>query len=148
MGRRSTGGSTAVDHGLGLGVYGMYALGPFLAGLPTLAGVLIAYARREAAGELPREHYDFQIRSFWISITCLVAAAVWGGATYWASETAGDGEVAAFGALAVSALAAATLWPVGAAIFGMVRLLSGRRVGNDDDGYALDASDVRRIPVH
>lgn len=149
MGRRSSGGSTAVDQGLGLGVYGMYALSPFLAGLPALAGVLIAYARRESAGELPREHYDFQIRSFWVSITCLIAAGVWGASAFWADQVAGEAEMAAFGALAVGALGAATLWPVGAAIFGMVRLLSGKAIDHDDALEPLPAPPrVRRIPVH
>jgi uncharacterized membrane protein len=120
-----------VDHGLGLGVYGLYAAAPLAVGLPAVAGVLIAYARREQADGLQRAHYDFQIRAFWHAATWLGAAVIWGLAAVVAGVGDGDwsGNAATFAMLAGGAAVAATLWPLGSAVFGFVRLASGRPVG-------------------
>lgn len=47
-------------------VYGCYAAGFILAGLPWLIGIIIAYVKRpEAYGTWLESHFRWQIRTFW-----------------------------------------------------------------------------------
>ena len=48
-------------------VYGLYVLGYFLGGIPTLAGLIYAYLARGTDADLD-SHLTFQIRTFWISL--------------------------------------------------------------------------------
>ena len=48
-------------------VYGLYLIALATA-VPVLIGVIVAYVGRSGAGPAMRTHYDFQIRTFWMSI--------------------------------------------------------------------------------
>lgn len=48
-------------------VYGLYLIALATA-VPVLIGVIVAYACRGGAAPAMRTHYDFQIRTFWMSI--------------------------------------------------------------------------------
>ena len=48
-------------------VYVLYILGLFH-GLTIVIGLILAYVARDNAGPVMRSHYDWQIRSFWLSI--------------------------------------------------------------------------------
>lgn len=50
-------------------VYGLYAVGLFIAGLPTIAGLILAYVKRgSAAGTIYEAHFNYAISTFWISM--------------------------------------------------------------------------------
>lgn len=50
-------------------VYGLYTLGLFLGGLPTLVGLIMAYVKRnDFTGTIYREHMGLLIRTFWYSL--------------------------------------------------------------------------------
>jgi uncharacterized membrane protein len=46
-------------------VYALYLLG-IASGLPTLLGLILAYANRGGAGAVARTHYTFLIRTCWL----------------------------------------------------------------------------------
>jgi uncharacterized membrane protein len=48
-------------------VYGLYLVALATA-LPVLLGVIVAYVCRPGAGPAMRTHFDFQIRTFWMSV--------------------------------------------------------------------------------
>ena len=48
-------------------VYVLYILG-LTHGLTTIIGLIVAYVARDNAGPVMRSHYDWQIRTFWLSI--------------------------------------------------------------------------------
>ncbi len=48
--------------------YILYLAGPFFAGLPWIAAVVVAYAFRDNAPAWLAGHYRFQIRTFWIGM--------------------------------------------------------------------------------
>lgn len=48
-------------------VYGLYFLA-FATGITALIGLVIAYSARGSAGARTQTHYDFLIRTFWMSI--------------------------------------------------------------------------------
>ncbi len=48
-------------------VYGLYLVALATA-LPVFVGVIVAYFSRPTAGPVMRSHYEFQIRTFWLSI--------------------------------------------------------------------------------
>jgi uncharacterized membrane protein len=48
-------------------VYGLFLIAPATV-VTVLLGVIVAYACRGGAGPAARSHFDFQIRTFWISI--------------------------------------------------------------------------------
>ncbi len=48
-------------------VYGLYLIALATA-VPVLIGAIVAYASRANAGPAMRTHFDFQIRTFWMSI--------------------------------------------------------------------------------
>jgi uncharacterized membrane protein len=56
-------------------VYILYFAGFFLP-ICALAGVILAYVKRDGAGPVGRSHLDFQIRSFWMGLLWMVAAAI------------------------------------------------------------------------
>jgi len=61
--------------------YGLYLLG-LTHGLTILIAVIVAYASRSSAGPVMRSHYDWIIRTFWLSIFWSLAwgvVAVMGG---------------------------------------------------------------------
>ncbi len=50
-------------------VYGLYTLGLFLGGLPTLIGLIMAYVKRkDFGGTIYSEHMNLLIRTFWFSL--------------------------------------------------------------------------------
>lgn len=50
-------------------VYGLYALGLFLGGVPTIIGLIMAYVRRsDYAGTIYGQHLGFLIRTFWYGV--------------------------------------------------------------------------------
>src|SRR5690606_7555262 len=50
-------------------VYGLYALGLFLGGLPTVIGLIMAYAKRkEFEGTIYSQHMSLLISTFWYSL--------------------------------------------------------------------------------
>jgi len=58
-------------------VYGLYTLGLFLTGLPTIIGVIMAYIKRkEFNGTIYREHMDMLIRTFWYSLLFSILGAL------------------------------------------------------------------------
>lgn len=61
-------------------VYGLYALGLFLGGLPTVIGLIMAYLKRkDFAGTIYSEHMGLLIRTFWYSLlfSMLGAMTTW-----------------------------------------------------------------------
>ncbi|MFQ3623538.1 MAG: DUF4870 domain-containing protein [Acetobacteraceae bacterium] len=50
-----------------LAVYVLYGLG-FFTGLAFIAGVIVAYLKRDEAPPWLRTHFTFQIRTFWFSL--------------------------------------------------------------------------------
>jgi uncharacterized membrane protein len=55
-------------------VYLLY-LAAYIFGITALIGVIIAHVRFPDANSLLRSHYQFQIRTFWISLLYLVVGA-------------------------------------------------------------------------
>jgi uncharacterized membrane protein len=83
---------------VGHAVYACYALGFFI-GVTSLVGVIIAYVKRDEAGETwMASHFSWQIRTFWWSllwcvvgwiffvtlIGAVIAVPLWGAAWLWA----------------------------------------------------------------
>jgi uncharacterized membrane protein len=58
------------DNVLAVAVYVLYVVGYFT-GISALIGVIIAHVKVEDAAPLPRSHYRFQIRTFWIGLLYL-----------------------------------------------------------------------------
>lgn len=58
-------------------VYALFAAGPFLGGLPTIVGLVMAYIKRdEMTGTIYKEHMGLLIRSFWISLILGILGAL------------------------------------------------------------------------
>lgn len=57
-------------------VYVLYLLALPTAFLSMLLGLILAYANRDAAGPAARSHYEFAIRTFWLSIVGVVVGIV------------------------------------------------------------------------
>ena len=55
------------DHMLAVGIYLLYVAGYFFV-IPALIGVIIAYVKLDDSDPVPRSHYQFQIRTFWIGL--------------------------------------------------------------------------------
>ncbi len=64
--------ATSEDLTLPIVVYVLYLLAVPTALLSLLIGVVIAYANRDRAGPAARSHYEFLIRTFWLSLVCLL----------------------------------------------------------------------------
>ncbi|WP_198031991.1 hypothetical protein [Bradyrhizobium sp. Ec3.3] len=54
-------------------VYVLYGVGYFT-GISALIGVIIAHVKIDDADPVPRSHYQFQIRTFWIGLAYLAVA--------------------------------------------------------------------------
>ena len=67
--------TTSEDLTLPIVVYVLYLLAIPTALLSLLAGVVIAYANRDRAGLAARSHYEFLIRTFWLSLVGIAAGA-------------------------------------------------------------------------
>lgn len=63
---------TGEDLTLPIVIYVLYLLAIPTAFLSLLAGVVLAYANRDRAGPAARSHYEFLIRTFWLSLVSLV----------------------------------------------------------------------------
>ena len=141
------------DRNLAMVAYGLLFASPFVFGLTALIAVVIAYVRRAEALPIPRSHYRYQIRSFWVSFA-LSMVAVLGlvvGVAFFFAEMMGmmlneiprdAWQVAAwdveprfpavffFGVLVfVVAYILSSLWIIGSAVIGMLRLSTGQMVG-------------------
>jgi uncharacterized membrane protein len=58
------------DNSFAVVVYALYGVGYFT-GISALIGVIIAYVKVDDADPVPRSHYQFQIRTFWIGLLYL-----------------------------------------------------------------------------
>lgn len=58
-------------------VYALYLVGLATGGLTSILGLILAYVSKDQAGPVSRTHYDFLIRTFWMTLAlALVAAAL------------------------------------------------------------------------
>lgn len=57
-------------------VYILYFIGVVTSGLTSLAGLIVAYLKRNGAPAIAASHYTFQIRTFWIGLLFAVISAV------------------------------------------------------------------------
>jgi uncharacterized membrane protein len=142
------------DRNLGFAIYGLFLLSFLVPLAPAIAGVAIAYNRRDDAEPVGHTHFDHQVRTFWISLglglLCLslgfltVVSAVTGvfefatdGAQWDAWDLAAldadsfdiDGMTVALGAASVFTGVLSVLWLFVASLFGLVRLASDQPVG-------------------
>lgn len=69
--------------------YGLLFLSIFFAGLTALVAVVIAYSQRQSAPRRLRNHFNFQIRMFWIALVLTLGA----GACALAGVIAGLGQI-------------------------------------------------------
>lgn len=60
--------ATSEDLTLPIVIYVLYLLAIPTALLSLIVGVVLAYANRDRAGPAARSHYDFIIRTFWLSL--------------------------------------------------------------------------------
>lgn len=144
------------DRTLAFVVYAMHFVSPFVFGLTSLIGVVIAYVRKPDAEPLVRSHYRFQIRSFWIGFGLAMVAAIGlmtgVGLLFWKllaavlADMPTDGwsavsqeldvsfPVAAFVSLIVAGCAwlATAAWMILSSVIGAVRLSSARCIGRQD----------------
>ena len=56
-------------------VYILYFVGFFFP-ITALGGLVLAYAKRDAADGVAGSHFEFQIRSFWIGLAALIIGGV------------------------------------------------------------------------
>lgn len=148
--------SSSDDRNLALVVYLLLFASPFMVGFPALIGVVIAYIRRPEAPPIWKSHYNFQIRTFWVALALgLVAAASfifgagslvsdifssvtnegkgWDGweiASVDVDNVRVEGSTIVGFALSMLVSAVASLWLMAASLFGFVRLVSGKAIGN------------------
>ena len=144
------------DRTLAFVVYAMHFVSPFVFGLTSLIGVVIAYVRKADAEPLVRSHYRFQIRSFWIGFGLAMVAAIGlmtgVGLLFWKllaavlADMPTDGwsavsqeldvsfPVAAFVSLIVAGCAwlATAAWMILSSVIGAVRLSSAQQIGRRD----------------
>ncbi|RTZ41768.1 hypothetical protein EKL30_13410 [Candidimonas sp. SYP-B2681] len=58
-------------------VYGLYALGLFLGGVPTVIGLIVAYIKRgEYKSTIYGEHLRFLIRTFWYGVLWTIVGLI------------------------------------------------------------------------
>jgi uncharacterized membrane protein len=67
--------SAMSDKQLALIVYALY-LAAFFNGVTAIIGVIIAYVKDSSADPVLHSHYQFQIRTFWIGMSYLVAGLI------------------------------------------------------------------------
>lgn len=71
--------TTTEDQVMPAVAYGLFLLGLATGGITSIVGLIIAYAQRDSAGWRNRSHYDFLIRTFWLTVVGAVALAILGG---------------------------------------------------------------------
>ncbi len=67
--------SATEDRTMPVVCYALYLLA-FATGVTAIAGLVIAYAQRAAAGPVMQSHYTFLIRTFWIGLAVMIAGGV------------------------------------------------------------------------
>lgn len=77
---------TEAERNLALLAYGLLGVSVFFAGITALVAVIIAYTLHDAATEELSGHFRFQVRIFWVGVSCVLLAVI-------------AGLVAAFGSL-------------------------------------------------
>jgi uncharacterized membrane protein len=70
--------TSSEDQVLPAAAYALYLLGLATGGITSILGLIIAYAQRERAGPTGRSHYDFLIRTFWLTLLATIVLAVAG----------------------------------------------------------------------
>lgn len=93
-------------------VYILYFVG-FAVPLAALAGLVLAYMKRDEVGSVARSHLDFQIRSFWLGLAALVA-----------------GGILSIVLIGWAVIALWTIWALARFITGFLRLQEGRPVAD------------------
>lgn len=68
--------ATSEDLTLPIVVYVLYLLTVPTAFVSLIVGLLIAYANRDEAGPAARSHYEFLIRTFWLSLVGFIAGVM------------------------------------------------------------------------
>ena len=63
------------ERGIAAAVYVLYLLGFFFF-LPIVVGLIIAHVSIGTAGNFPKNHYRYQIRTFWIGLSFVVLGVV------------------------------------------------------------------------
>jgi uncharacterized membrane protein len=63
------------NYGLVVTVYILYLAG-FITGVTVLVGLIIAYLQQDRSDAIPRSHFHFQIRTFWIGLLYLFVGAL------------------------------------------------------------------------
>lgn len=71
--------AAAEDQAMPAITYALFLLGLATGGVTSIVGLIIAYSQRETAGWRNRSHYDFLIRTFWLTLLLAVGLAVIGG---------------------------------------------------------------------
>ena len=67
--------SATEDRTMPVVCYALYLLA-FATGVTAIAGLVIAYAQRAAAGPVMQSHYTFLIRTFWIGLAIMIAGGL------------------------------------------------------------------------
>ena len=67
--------SATEDRTMPVVCYALYLLA-FATGVTAIAGLVIAYAQRAAAGPVMQSHYTFLIRTVWIGLAVMIAGGV------------------------------------------------------------------------
>ena len=57
-------------------IYGLYLAGFITGGITSIVGVVLAYVGRGSAPAWADSHYDFQIRTFWLTVLAAVVLTV------------------------------------------------------------------------
>lgn len=141
------------DNLLALGVYVLLVASVFTFWLSALIGVIVAYACKGEADPVGASHYRFQIKVFWIGcalFTLAVVAGIGAGGAIFGSilamalggfsdwtwpEAVGSGAAGSAGAavgliiLAMILWFASSAWTVLAALWGGLKLVRGRAMG-------------------
>jgi uncharacterized membrane protein len=99
-------------HGPAMLVYILYLIG-FAAPFAALAGLIVAYVKRDEADPVAAAHLDFQIRTFWLGLFLVVVGALL--------------TLVLIGWLVLGLW---TIWTLARVISGMIRLDEGRPVAD------------------
>lgn len=146
------------DRLLALTAYGLLIVSVFTFWVPALVAAAIAYAHRRDSDPLNGSHFRFQLTIFWVGVVLFLLAVVafvsaggfaLGGAIAalpglsWSTISAAPSMGAGGAALlllvgGVGLLALGTLWTLGAAAWGCLRLVSDRPIGQSRTGRELE----------
>jgi len=143
-----------LDRNLALLNYGLLFASVIFAGMPGMVAVVIAYSQRAAAAPAIRQHYNYQIRIFWIAVILTVVAALsalaamaigvgqlfhvgfsgnwdaWDSISLDSSEVVLSPQVVALLLVTAAASISACLWLLLAPLVGFIRLASRRGMGD------------------